>query len=84
MTGKHRADEPSGKGRRDLSTDEEAQVAEEILGRPATVSDTASNVTISDHQIEYDLDESYEDQAIHARESVKKTLDPSVLPENEK
>ncbi len=82
--GKHRADDTSGKGERNLSYEEEAAVAEEILGRPAKYSDTSPVSTYEDHKIKYDLDESYEDQAIHARETVKKTLDPDKLPENEK
>lgn len=84
MTGRHRGPDPSGKGKRNLSVGEEEQVAEEILGRPATNADTAPNNTVSGHQIEYDLDASYEDQATNARESVKRTLRRESLPENEK
>lgn len=84
MTGRHLGPGPSGKGKRDLSYEEEARVAEEILGRPATNNDTAPISVHSGHQIEYDLDASYEDQAKNARESVRKSLNPNSLSENEK
>lgn len=84
MTGRHRGESASGKGTRDLSTGEEAQVASEILGREATYEDTGSHMTIFNHQIDYDLDDSYEDQAKNARDTIRRSLKQENIPEDEK